>query len=96
MSQNPINYVHVLEIIITVTPVALGFVWAIKSDTKVLRARLDIVDQKIDKMDNVLVQLAETNGRINRIDDRQVLTGTRLDDLSKRFNDLVDKIRIEK
>lgn len=81
---------HIFETLITVIPVAVGFIWAIKSDTKVLRTRLDNVDSKIDKMDNVLVNLAQFDGRLNRLEDRQILSGTRLDELSKRVNDNID------
>ena len=59
MSQS-IDYIHILEILVTVTPVALGFVWAIKSDTKVLRARLDTVFQK-----NIIPKIQELDSNIN-------------------------------
>lgn len=84
------NLPHIIEILVTVLPVAVGFIWAIKSDTKVLRTRLDNVDSKIDKMDNVLINLAQFDGRLNRLEDRQILSGSRVDELSNRFNKHLD------
>ena len=83
--------------LVTVVPVAVGFVWAIKSDTKVLRQRLDtmdhrleIVDKRLTKIDDVLVDIAKTNGRLDRLDDRIAATNARNDELSRRFNEYVD------
>jgi hypothetical protein len=82
---------HLLETLVTIVPVGIGFVWAIKSDTRVLKQRLDSVDRQLEKMDNVLVALAENKGRMDRSDDRAIMQGNRLDELTRRFNNWVDE-----
>jgi hypothetical protein len=64
--------------------VASGFVWAIKGDTKVLKTRLDTIDNQLAKMDNVLVTLAENKGRMDLLGAQLVMTGQRLDDLQRK------------
>ena len=83
--------------LVTVVPVAIGFVWAIKSDTKVLKQRLDTMDQRIEtvdkritRIDDVLVDIAKANGRMDRLDDRLVAANARSDELARRFNEYVD------
>lgn len=91
----PVEFADVIKVILTsiftAIPIGVGFVWAIKSDTKVLRSRMDGVDRQLEKMDNVLVVLAENKGRMERMDDRAVLQGSRIDDLTKRFNQWADR-----
>lgn len=81
----------VITTISTAVPIGVGFVWAIKSDTRVLRIRIDNVDRQLEKMDNVLVALAENKGRMDRMDDRAVLQGARLDEMTKRLNSWIDR-----
>jgi hypothetical protein len=88
---------QLLTTVVTVIPIGVGFVWAIKSDTRVLRTRLDAMDSKLDsvdkrfeKLDGVLVSLAESSGRMDRLDDRLVNVSQREADLHRRFNEYVD------
>ena len=90
MSTSAFDWNQIVTALVTTVPVAVGFVWAIKSDTKVLKVRLDTVDSKLDKMDGVLVGLAETKGRQDLSDERQLMAGKRLDELATRFNEWVD------
>lgn len=92
------DYTHVLEIIIGASPVAILSYVAIKVDNAVLKTRqkttddnLKKIDLKIDKIDGVLVTLAEQKGRMDRMDDRQVMSGGRLDELTRRFNEWTDR-----
>ncbi len=43
------------------------------------------------KVEGVLIALANQNGRIDRVEDRQGMQGQRIDALSVRFNALIDK-----
>ena len=70
----------------------IGGVYAIKGDTRVLGQRLDAVDKQLEKMENVLVVLAENRGRMDAIELRASMQGGRLDDLTKRFNNLSDRV----
>ena len=81
----------------TVVPLGVGFIWAIKSDTKVLKQRLDetdrqisSVDNKLNKIDELLIEMAKHNGRMDRIDDRLTATNARIDELSRRVNQWLD------
>jgi hypothetical protein len=81
---------HVGETLVTIVPVAIGFIWAIKTDTKVLKTRLDNVDGRLEKMDGVMVMLAENKGRMDRVDDRLLMTGQRVDEMTRRINRWID------
>ncbi len=71
----------------------IGGVYAIKGDTRVLKQRLDAVDRQLEKMDNVLVMLAENKGRMDAIELRASMQGGRVDELTNRFNRLIDEKR---
>ena len=68
----------------------IGGFYAIKGDTRVLKQRLDAVDRQLEKMDNVLVLLAENKGRMDAIELRASMSGGRLDELTNRFNRYFD------
>ena len=77
--------------------VVVGGVYTIKGDTRVLKERADgtdrvlaKMDKQIEKMDGVLVVLAESKGRTDLIDQRVAMQGARVDDLTRRFNDWSD------
>jgi len=84
------NFAHILEILFGALPVAIAAYVAIKVDNSVLKTRMNMVDKELAKMGNVLVTLAEAKGRMDRMDDRQVMTGARLDELAKRVNEWMD------
>ena len=58
----------------------VSFVYAIKSDTRVLATRLGNLEEDVKKMSDVLVELAKTDGRMNLIEDRILAQGKRLDE----------------
>lgn len=77
-----------------------GGLYTIKGDTRVLKQRADATDRLLEKMDHqiekidgVLVVLAENKGRMELIDQRVSMQGGRLDDMTKRFNEWVDSSR---
>lgn len=93
-----IDFGHILEILLGALPVAGAAYVAIKVDNAVLKTRMsavdkkmDVTDRKIDRIDGVLVTLAEQKGRMDRMDDRQVMSGARLDELTNRVNSLLDR-----
>ena len=59
---------------------------SLRSDTKELRA--DLIEMKVEmkKLGEVVVQLARVDGRINMVEERQLLAGKRLDHLIQRFD----------
>lgn len=92
------DILHVVEILAGALPVAIVAYVAIKVDNAVLKTKQTATDQnvkkidlKIDKIDGVLVTLAEQKGRMDRMDDRQVMSGGRLDELTRRFNEWTDR-----
>jgi len=88
----PVDFIErIVTTVITVVTTAFAFVWTIKTDTRVLKERLDGVDKKLDKMDGVLIQLAETKAENRARDERVNLQGARLDELTRRVNMCLDK-----
>lgn len=45
----------------------------------------------VSKMEGVLVSLANQSGRVDRVEDRVALQGQRIDELTKRFNAVIDR-----
>jgi hypothetical protein len=74
------------------------FVANVKSDGKVTDSKLEVVDAQFEdikmelkKLGDILVKLAEQSGRIDRVEDRQLAEGRRLDELSQRVNALFNR-----
>lgn len=67
-----------------------GVVLTVKSDNRVLKQRLDAVDKQLAKMDNVLVTLAENKGRMDMAEQRAILQGQRIDNITQRFDNWID------
>lgn len=68
----------------------IGFVWAIKADTKVLKVQVQSMEGailstniEIKELQKVMITLADHNGRMNVIDERMLAQGKRLDDLTR-------------
>ena len=69
----------------------IAFAYSIKSDTKVLEIRFTMIDAQIEdfkldikKLNDVLVSLAMQSGRIDRVEERQLAEGKRMDRLEAR------------
>lgn len=86
--------------ILTIASFLIGgvaFAFSIKSDTKVLDTKFTMIDAQIEdfkvelrKINEVLVGLAVQSGRIDRVEDRQLSEGKRLDAFEVRFNKYVN------
>lgn len=85
------DFTHVLEILIGAAPVAVAAYVAIKVDNGILKTRIDGVDRELAKMGDVLVKMEQSKGRMDRMDDRVIMTGGRLDELSRRVNEWMDR-----
>ncbi len=69
----------------------LGIVTAVKGDARVLKSQLVSVFKELEKLGNVLVALAEQKGEMALVQERQLLQGKRLDELTARLNRHIDK-----
>lgn len=65
-------------------------IWSIKTDAKILAVRLDNMQVELVKLSNIVTELVNQSGRILLIEERQLLQGKRMDDLSTRFNYVID------
>lgn len=70
-----------------------GFVWMVKLDNAVMKTRLTFQDSQIAVMNNeikkigeILIANAHADGRVSRLEDRQLAEGKRLDELASRVN----------
>lgn len=77
------EWAHLGLTLLGMTCIAVAFIWAIKSDTKILATRLDIVDLRLAKMDTLLERLSDQKSRIDVLDDRMLSQGKRLDEVTK-------------
>jgi hypothetical protein len=68
-----------------------GLVFSMKGDTNMLKSQMADVQTTLRELGTVLVSMAETRGRIDRLDDRLLSQGKRLDDLSRRLDDNHDR-----
>lgn len=68
--------------------VGFAFVWAIKTDTKVLATRLKGVEDRLTKVDGILEKLSDQKSRIDVIDERMLAQGKRVDELVKMISQI--------
>lgn len=86
---------------------AVGFVWMVKADARVLAESLKIqttaaerrfaeLEEKLDKLSSVVVALAKQDGRLNIVDDRMLAQGKRIDEVFKAINNntLIDRVAL--
>src|SRR5689334_2425509 len=66
-----------------------GEIKALREETKQLR-----VD--VEKLNDIMVELAKTEGRMNLIDERMLSQGKRLDESITRFNDWTERVYEER
>jgi len=86
--------------ILTVVAFLLGgiaFAYSVKSDTKILEVRFTMIDAQIEdfkeeikKLAEIVVEQTRQSGRIDRVEDRQLQEGKRVDDLVMRLNKLIN------
>jgi hypothetical protein len=72
----------------------VGIVFSMKGDTKILRMQMTDVRDELKQLNQVVIDLARQQTAIVSIDDRVVLTGKRLDEVSRRLNSFIDAIAL--
>lgn len=69
----------------------LGFVYTIRGRLDALSERLLVFEKEIRRLVDVLVVQGRQEERMNSMENRISAQGLRLDDLTKRFNEKMDK-----
>jgi len=64
---------------------------AIEADGKVLKAHMENMQKEMSGMQTVLSRLADVHGRIDTMQQVNLLQGKRVDDLQTRINQLMDR-----
>lgn len=82
--------------ILTIAAFLIGgvaFAYSVKSDTKILEYRFTTIDGQLDnfavdirKINDVMVTLATQSGRLDRIEDRQLAEGKRIDRVEEKLD----------
>jgi len=57
-----------------------------------LKVRMTNFETELERMSNVLIDLARVDGRLNRLEDLIKLQGQRLDDSIRRFEAFMDRM----
>jgi uncharacterized coiled-coil protein SlyX len=75
----------------TMIVVATGFLWAIKLHTRILEVRMELQEKlmvgmttEMSKIEQILISLAQTTGRMDRIEDHLRVTDGRIEELRTR------------
>lgn len=76
----------------------IGFAYSVKKDVKVSEIRLAMIDAQIEdfkqdirKLNEIVIALAKQDGRIDRIEDRQLQEGKRIDEIVIRMDRLSNR-----
>jgi hypothetical protein len=92
-----INLGAVISVIATMAA-AVGFVWVIKSSVAVLAVRLDMQDRavsdletEIKKLSGVVIDIAVQKQELAAMEQRSIMQGKRLDDITRRLDRWLDK-----
>lgn len=85
------NNVGNIVSIIGMFAVGIGFLYSMKDKIDNMSTRLLVLEGELKKLIDVLIAQGRQEERIAALDQRMVAQGIRLDDLSKRFNNLTDK-----
>lgn len=86
-----VNNVGNIISIIGMFAVGIGFLYSMKDKIDNMSTRLLVLEGELKKLIDVLIAQGRQEERIAALDQRMVAQGIRLDDLSKRFNNLTDK-----
>jgi hypothetical protein len=62
------------------------FIATVKGDARVLKQRLDTVDAQLEKLDALVINMAETRGQQNLADERLLAQGKRIDELHRKVD----------
>lgn len=85
-----INVGHILTII-SFLFLSAGFVYTLRGKIDGVTSRLLLLEGDIKSLITILIQQGKHEERMTSMDARIANQGLRLDDLTKRFNDKVDK-----
>lgn len=84
-----VNIGQLLNIFVIVAG-GIGFMWSVKADNTVVKARLgfqdrqlEVMQEELKKVGDILLSLARTDGRMDRLEDRQLAEGKRIDALAE-------------
>lgn len=69
----------------------VGLMASMRADTGILKRQLADLATKVEKLGDVLIQLARVDGRINMMEERQLLAGKRLDHVIQRVDQLSNR-----
>jgi len=61
-----------------------------KADARILKMQMLALDAEVKKLSNVLIDLANLNGRLTLFEERQVAQGKRVDEAVSRMNRHID------
>lgn len=74
----------------------VGVVIALKGDTKTLKQEMAEMKQQLKSLVDVVVAQALQGERIRQMEQRELLTGKRIDEVQTRVNRYLDKIAFTK
>jgi hypothetical protein len=66
--------------------VGAGFVWAIKTDTKLLAQRINMTDKRLDRVENILEKISVQQARMDVTDERMLQQGRRVDENASKID----------
>lgn len=79
-----------LIIFFTTIMAGVGFVYTMRGRIDAMSARLLVLETDLKKLIEVLIEQGKQSERMTAMDQRMVAQGQRLDDLIKRFNEVMD------
>lgn len=85
-----VNIGHILTII-SFLVMGMGIVFTMRGRIDVLTERLEILEDGIKSLITILIQQGKQEERMTAMDQRMVNQGARLDDLTRRYNDQLNK-----
>lgn len=69
----------------------VGLITSLRGDTRAMKSEITDMKAELKKLGDVILQLAKVNGRLDIVDERVLLTGKRLDDLSVRLGKYMNR-----
>lgn len=66
------------------------------AEIKELKNEAHELRMDVEKLNDIMIELTRTSGRMDRIEDRQIAQGKRLDESVQRFNDWTDRVYEER
>lgn len=85
-----INVGHILTIL-SFLLLGAGFVYTLRGRIDGMFSRLKLLESDIKSLITILIQQGKHEERMTAMDARLINQGMRLDDITRRFNDKLDK-----